>query len=269
MKIALIQQHTESDRETNILQGLTSAREAAAHGAELVAFAELSFERFFPQFHVTPDLQTNAETVPGPTTDRFCALAKELGVVIIINLFEEESGKTFDSSPVIDADGSLLGVTRMVHIMDGPGFHERDYYFPGDKGAPVYSTAVGRVGVAICYDRHFPEYMRALAIRACDLVVIPQAGAVDEWPAGLFEAELQVASMQNGYFGALVNRVGQEGELTFAGESFFTGPDGRVISRAPSGEDHILYAELDLSTISDSPARRHFLRDRRPELYPL
>jgi N-carbamoylputrescine amidase len=269
MKISLIQQHTDPDREANVLQGLASAREAVACGAERIAFAELSFQRFFPQFHVTPDLQTNAETVPGPTTDRFCALAKELGVVIIINLFEEEGGKTFDSSPVIDADGSLLGVTRMVHIMDGPGFHEREYYSPGDKGAPVYSTAAGSVGVAICYDRHFPEYMRAMATGGSELVVIPQAGAVDEWPSGLFEAELQVASMQNGYFGALVNRVGQEEKLTFAGGSFITGPDGRVISRAPSGEDHILYADLDLSTIADSPARRHFLQDRRPELYPL
>jgi N-carbamoylputrescine amidase len=269
MRISLIQQHTGLDRGENLERGIISLRRAAAEGAELVAFAELSFQRFFPQFHLSPDLETGAETIPGPMTDRFCALAKELGIVIIINLFEESEGRTFDSSPLIDTDGSLLGVTRMVHIMDGPGFHERDYYFPGDRGAPVYETAVGRVGIAICYDRHFPEYMRALGTKDCELVVIPQAGAVDEWPSGLFEAELQVPSLQNGYFCALVNRVGREEKLTFAGESFVTGPDGSVIARAPATEDHILHADLDLSLIKDSPARRHFLSDRRPELYPL
>jgi N-carbamoylputrescine amidase len=269
MKIALIQQRTSPDPEFDIVRGLDSTREAAANGAQLIAFAELSFQRFFPQFHAIPELETRPEPIPGPTTDRFCALAQELGVVIIINLFERAGGRTYDSSPMIDADGSLLGVTRMVHIMDGPGFHERDYYSPGDRGAPVYSTAVGKLGIAICYDRHFPEYMRALGTKYCDLVVIPQAGAVGEWPSGMFEAELQVSSMQNGYFCALVNRVGSEEKLTFAGESFVTGPDGRVIARAPAGEDHILYADLDLSLIQESPARKHFLSDRRPELYPL
>jgi N-carbamoylputrescine amidase len=269
MKIALIQQHTLPDQESSLQQSISLLREAVDQGARLVAFAELSFQRFFPQFHKSPDVQTAAERVPGPTTARFCELARELGVVIIINLLEEDGGRTYDSSPIIDADGSLLGVTRMVHVMDGPGFHERDYYFPGDKGAPVYSTAVGKVGIAICYDRHFPEYMRALGTKGCELAVIPQAGAVDEWPSGLFEGELQVASLQNGYFTALVNRVGREGKLAFAGESFITGPDGRVVARAPSGDDHILYADLDMRLIENCPARKHFLLDRRPELYPL
>jgi len=269
MKIALIQQQVVSDPETNLQQSLSAVREAAVKGAQLVAFAELSFQRFFPQFHRRPDLSLWAEAVPGPTTDRFCRLAQELGIVIIINLFEEDGGKTYDSSPIINTDGSLLGITRMVHIMDGPGFHERDYYAPGDRGAPVYSTALGKIGVAICYDRHYPEYMRALGTKGCELVVVPQAGTVDEWPSGLFEAELQVASMQNGYFCALVNRVGREDDLNFAGESFVTDPFGAVIARAPSGKDHVLYSDLDMRQLEKCPARKHFLSDRRPELYPL
>lgn len=269
MKIALIQQHTVSDREANLQRGITSIRQAADQGARLVAFAELSFQRFFPQFCSTEGSKPGGEEIPGPTTELFCELAQELGVVIIINLLERAGDKTFDSSPMIDADGSLLGVTRMIHIMDGPGFHERDYYFPGDKGAPVYSTAVGKVGIAICYDRHFPEYMRALGTKGCELVVIPQAGAVDEWPSGLFEAELQVPSLQNGYFCALVNRVGREEKLTFAGQSFVTRPDGSVAARAPGGEDCILYADFDRELIENCPAQKHFLGDRRPELYPL
>jgi N-carbamoylputrescine amidase len=157
----------------------------------------------------------------------------------------------------------------MIHIMEGPCFHETDFYHPGDHGATVFPSAVGRLGVAICYDRHFPEYMRALGVKGAEIVVVPQAGSVGEWPAGIFEAELQVAGFHNGYFTALANRVGPEECLTFAGESFVTDPMGRVIARAPSGEDHILYADLDFSLLKECSARRHFMRDRRPDIYPL
>ena len=172
--------------------------------------------------------------------------ARELGLVTVINLYEREGQHTYDSSPVIDADGTLLGVTRMIHITDYPCFHEQGYYTPGDKGAPVFKTKVGTVGVAICYDRHFPEYMRALAVGGADLVIVPQAGAVDEWPEGLYKAEMRVAAFQNGYFTALCNRVGKEDRLDFAGESFVCGPDGEVIARAPKSADAILYADVDL-----------------------
>jgi N-carbamoylputrescine amidase len=131
----------------------------------------------------------------------------------------------------------------------------------------VFDTAVGRLGVAICYDRHFPEYMRALALGGADLVVVPQAGVVDEWPAGFFEGELCTAAFQNGYFVALCNRVGVEGPLTFAGESFVCGPEGVVRGRAPRGEDAVLLAEIDLADAARSHARRVLLADRRPELY--
>jgi N-carbamoylputrescine amidase len=123
------------------------------------------------------------------------------------------------------------------------------------------------VGVAICYDRHYPEYMRALAIQGAEIVVVPQAGAVGEWSPGIFEAELQVAAFQNGYFAALANRVGREEVNEFAGESYVADPDGRVIARAPAGKDAILYADCDLSKIPASAARRHFLPDRRPRFY--
>ena len=208
-----------------------------------------------------------AETVPGPTTDLFCGLARETGTVAVLNLFERDGDRTYDSSPVIDADGRILGVTRMVHIMEGPGFHERGYYTPGDRPVYVHATAAGRVGVAICYDRHFPEYMRGLRLAGAELVVVPQAGAVGEWTEGIFEAELQVAAFQNGYYAALVNRVGREGELDFAGESFVADPDGRVVARAPRGRDHVLIADCDFGKNAASHAARHFLEDRRPDVY--
>jgi predicted amidohydrolase len=267
VKIALVQQHASANKVENVARGLAAVDVAARHGAELVVFAELGFERFHPQRPASGDPMRLAEPVPGPITEAFAARARTHGVVIVLNLYERDGVRAFDCSPVIDADGALLGRTRMVHITDYACFHEQGYYSPGDTGAPVYDTRVGRVGVAICYDRHYPEYMRALAIAGADLVVIPQAGAVGEWPEGLYQAEMKVAAFQNGYFVALCNRVGEEECLTFAGESFVCDPDGRIVAQAPPLVDAILYADVDLAQTRRSHARRLFLRDRRPDLY--
>ncbi len=267
MRIALVQQKATEDLEANRRKGLAAVREAAANGAEVVCFAELAFEPFYPQRHATSETLAKAETIPGVVTNAFAALAKELSIVVVLNLFERSRDKTFDTSPVIDSDGTLLGITRMVHITDYEGFHETDYYAPGDRGAPVYETSAGRIGVAICYDRHFPEYMRALTLAGAEVIVVPQAGTVGEWPDGLYEAELRVSAFQNGVFTALCNRVGREDKLAFAGESFVCNPSGEVIARAGSGNEEILYADLDLQEVERSHAKRLFLRDRRPELY--
>ncbi len=267
MKIALIQQHAEPDKQENVRRGLAAVDEAAGAGAAVVVFAELAFERFHPQHPADGDPLRLAEPVPGPMTDAFAERARRFGIVVVLNLYERDGERAYDCSPVIDADGRLLGRTRMIHITDYACFHEQGYYTPGDTGAPVYDTKAGRIGVAICYDRHYPEYMRALAVAGADLVVVPQAGSVGEWPDGVYEAELQVAAFQNGYYTALCNRVGEEDCLTFSGESFVCSPDGRVIARAPAGADTILYADVDLSATERSHARRLFLRDRRPELY--
>ncbi|MFC1547626.1 nitrilase-related carbon-nitrogen hydrolase [Candidatus Neomarinimicrobiota bacterium] len=267
MKIALIQQQATQDRAANRQRGLQAVEQAARAGAQMICFAELAFDPFYPQERASSGMQDLAETIPGPTTEQFAAKARELGVVLILNLFERDGDRTYDTSPVIDQDGSLLGTTRMVHITDYPCFHEQGYYSPGDHGAPVYDTAFGKVGVAICYDRHYPEYMRALALKGAQVVFVPQAGATGEWPEGLYEAEMRVAAFQNGYFVALCNRVGQEPKLTFAGESFVCDPSGNVIAQAPQGEEAILHADLNLEQVEHSHARRLFLRDRRPELY--
>jgi N-carbamoylputrescine amidase len=268
MRIALVQQRATADKKDNIARGLRAVEAAAANGAHLVCFAELAFVPFYPQRPAQQNALDLAEPVPGPTTDAFVAKARQLGLVLVLNLFERAANRCYDCSPVIDADGRLLGRTRMIHITDYACFHEQGYYAPGDTGAPVYRTRVGSIGVAICYDRHFPEYMRALALAGAELVLIPQAGAIDEWPEGLYEAEVRVAAFQNGYFVALCNRVGQEERLNFAGESFVCAPDGNVVARAPQGAEHILYADLDLRAAEQSHARRLFLQHRRPELYP-
>jgi N-carbamoylputrescine amidase len=267
VRVALVQQRAGVDREENRRRGLGALQRAAASGADIVCFAELAFDPFFPQKPAGEDVSGLAESVPGPTTELFSRAAADLEIVTVLNLFEREGDRTFDCSPVIDADGTLLGRTRMIHITDYPCFHEQGYYSPGDLGAPVFETRYGRIGVAICYDRHYPEYMRALALGGAEIVFVPQAGAIGEWPDGLFEAEMRVAAFQNGYFTALCNRVGPEECVDFAGESFVCDPAGRVVARAGAGTEEILSCEIDRDEVSRSHARSLFLRDRRPDLY--
>ena len=244
-------------------------REAAERRADLIAFPELAIDRFFPRRRGDESAAELAETVPGPTVDAIRTLADELSLITVFNLYEEGAdGRKYDSSPVIDHVGRLLGVTRMAHITQYPGFWEQDYYDPAAAAAPpVYETRIGRIGVAICYDRHYPEYMRGLGLGGAELVVIPQAGVAGEWPEGMFEAEVRTAAFQNGYFAALCNRVGTEGELEFSGDSFVVDPEGRVLAQALHGEEDLLVVDLDLSLVEGSTARRLFFRDRRPELY--
>ena len=268
MRIALAQLAASPDRAGNLERALAAMGSARAAGADLVAFPEIVLDRFFPVRPGDAAALALAEPIPGPTTERIAERARALGLVTVFNLYElGADGRRFDSSPVVDADGTLLGVTRMLHITDYPGFHEQSYYAPGDRGLPVHATRVGRVGVAICYDRHYPEVMRALGEHGAELVVVPQAGTVGEWPEGMYEAEVRAAAFQNGYFVALVNRVGDEGELTFAGESFVVDPEGRVVARGRSGAEDLVVVDLDLAACARSPARRLFWRHRRPELY--
>ncbi len=265
--LALIQQHAGPNPAENLQRGVAAFEEAAAKGASVVAYAELAFTQFYPQNPTDGNHLPLAEPIPGPTTKLFAELARKHNIVTILNLFERHNGVTYDSSPVIDSDGTLLGTTRMIHILEAPHFHEQGYYAPGDSHPVVHKTAVGNIGVAICYDRHFPEYTRQLALEGAELIIVPQAGSVGEWPDGLFEAEMRVAAFQNGYFAALCNRVGAEEHLTFEGRSFVVAPDGRVLNQAPPEEDAILLTKIDLDKTWDSHARRHFLRDRRQGIY--
>lgn len=267
VKIALIQQHATRDLEENLERGISNFEEAAENGAEIIAFPELSFLPFFPQRPENSEAESFSEEVPGPITDRFASLSRKHETVAVLNLYERGSGGNYDSSPVIDSDGEILGKTRMVHIMDGPGFHEKNYYTPGDGNSFVYETGKGVVGVAICYDRHYPEYMRNLGLLGAEIVFVPQAGVFGEWEHGMYEKELQVACFQNGYYGALANRVGKEERNHFSGGSFVVDPHGEILCQASRDEDQILYADCDLGEIEKSNAKRHFLPDRRPDYY--
>src|SRR5262245_26976300 len=151
MKIALVQHAASPDIDANRRRGLEAVRAAAADGAGVVVFPEIAFMRFFPQHPASGDVRALAEAVPGPTTDLFAPLARELGVVIVLNVYERDGDAAYDCSPVIDADGSIAGRTRMVHITEYACCHEQQYYTPGNLGAPVIETAAGKIGVAICY----------------------------------------------------------------------------------------------------------------------
>jgi N-carbamoylputrescine amidase len=269
VRLALAQQSSSPDRGDNLARALEAMRAAKDRGAGLIVFPEVVLDRFFPQGKGNDWARDIAEMIPGPTTEKLAGLAGELSLVTVFNLYEVDAeGRYFDSSPVFDADGRHLGTTRMMHITDYEGFHEQEYYDPGDPAPRVYDTRAGRLGIAICYDRHYPEYTRALGIQGAELVAIPQAGTVGEWPEGLFEAEVRTAAFQNGYFAALCNRVGEEEKLTFAGESFVADPEGQIVARGKPLEDELIVVDIDLEKCKTSTARKLFWRDRRPEAYP-
>jgi N-carbamoylputrescine amidase len=266
-RVALAQLAASPDREANLAAAIDAIHLSASQGAELICFPEMGFSRFFPQFRADPSFFDWAEPIPGPTTERLAAAAKQSGIVVVANIFERASpGEYYDSSPVIDADGTLLGRTRMVHIAEAPLFNEKFYYRPGPGEFSVFPSAAGPLGVAICYDRHYPEQLRILALRGCQILMVPLA-AVSREQWAMFEMELQVASFQNQYYSVVVNRAGWENEMEFIGRSFVTDPYGNVIARAADGTPDLLLVDLDLDEIDR--ARRvipHF-RDRRAELY--
>ena len=267
MRLALAQLEAAEDPSSGLEWALETLEAAAARGADLVVFPELAGIPFFPARPDDPRAEEWAEEIPGPTTRRLAEAAREHGLVIVWNQYERDGDACYDASPVIDADGTLLGVVRMLHVPDYEGFHERRYYARPPAELQVFDTRAGRIGVAICYDRHYPEVLRGLALRGADLICVPQAGCVDEWPEGLFEAEMRVAAFQNGIWTALCNRVGVEPELTFAGESFVSDPEGRVVARGARLEDDLVVVDVDLSAGERSPGRRLLRADRRPEAY--
>lgn len=266
-KIALAQVTASTDRAANLERALELIGKAAADGAELICFPEMGFGRFFPQYRADPQFFDWAEPIPGPTVERLQQTAQAHKIGIVANIFERaDHGIYYNCSPIIGTDGELLGRSRMAHIAEAPYFNEKFYYHPGDGGFRVYEVAGVRIGIAICYDRHYPEQLRTLALRGCEILFVPLA-AVSREQWAMFEMELQVASFQNQYFSVVVNRAGQEEEMDFIGRSFVTDPYGQVVMRLADGEADLQIIDIDPSVIDT--ARRvipHF-RDRRPELY--
>jgi beta-ureidopropionase len=269
VRAALVQANWTGDKESMIKAHEEYAREAAAQGAHAVCFQELFYGPYFCQVQDT-QFYSYAESVPGPTTERFQALARELSMVTILPVYEQEQpGVLYNTAAVIDADGSYLGKYRKTHIPHVKGFWEKFYFRPGNLGYPVFDTAIGRVGVYICYDRHFPEGWRALGLNGAEVVFNPSA-THRGLSSYLWQLEQPASAVANEYFVGAINRVGIEdlGENDFYGTSYFVDPEGRFVGDV--GHDHdaeVIVRDLDLDLLTEVRNRWAFYRDRRPDAY--
>ncbi len=245
--------------------------QAAGQGAEIVCFQEIFYGPYFPADQDRKWYALTEHVPEGPTTQRFADLAKELGVALVLPVYEEDkTGVYYNTAAVVDSDGSYLGKYRKHHIPHcAPGFWEKFFFKPGNLGYPVFETAAGRIGVYICYDRHFPEGARILGLNGAEIVFNPSAtvAGLSEY---LWKLEQPAHAVANGYFVGAINRVGHErpwdiGE--FYGTSYFCDPRGQIVAEAPRDRDAVVVADLDLDMIEEVRQTWQFYRDRRPETY--
>jgi beta-ureidopropionase len=269
---ALVQAEWTGDKESMIQKHEKFAHEAAERGAQVICFQELFYGPYFCQVQ-DPQYYSYTEQIPdGPTTKRMQDLARETGMVLIVPMYEADettSGLYYNTAAVIDADGKYLGKYRKTHIPDVKGFYEKFYFRPGNLGYPVFDTAMGKVGVYICYDRHFPEGARALGLNGAELVFIPSATSrgLSEY---LWRVEQVSHAIANGYFVGTINRVGVEplGDDDFYGQSYFCDPRGQFVGEVgDTHKEELLVRDLDLDKIDEVRTTWQFYRDRRPDAY--
>ena len=268
---ALLQATWTGDQASMIEKHIDYARQAAEQGAQVMCFQELFYGPYFCQVQ-DRQYYSFTEAIPnGPTTERMQKLAEETGMVLIVPMYEEDgTGVYYNTAAVIDADGKYLGKYRKTHLPHLEGFWEKFYFRPGNLGYPVFDTAVGKVGVYICYDRHFPEGARMLGLNGAEIVFIPSATSRG-LSQHLWRIEQTGHAIANGYFVGTINRVGIEKDIgpnDFYGQSYFCDPRGQFVGDV--GDDHaeaLLIRDLDLSLIREVRDTWQFYRDRRPELY--
>ncbi len=274
IKIALIQFGCEDEPENNLHKGIEKISEASGKGAKIILLQELFTTRYFCR-EIDKKYFKWAEPIPGQVTDKLCQTAEKNNVVIMAPFFEREAaGLYYNSSVVIDSDGSICGIYRKMHIPDDPGFYEKYYFTPGDTGYKVFETAYGRIGTLICWDQWFPEAARITAMKGADLLVYPTAigtlpGESDEEKNLFLDAWITVQrshAIVNGCYVAGINRVGDEGGTRFWGHSFVAGPFGEILAEAGENEQ-ILISELDFSMIETQRQIWPFFRDRRVDSY--
>jgi beta-ureidopropionase len=270
VRSAIVQTAWTGDKDSMLDLHEKHARDAAAQGAQVMCFQELFYGPYFCQVQ-DAEYYAYAEAVPdGPTTQRFAALAKELGMVLVLPVYEQEKpGFLYNTAAVIDADGTYLGKYRKHHIPQVKGFWEKFYFRPGNVGWPVFDTAVGKVGVYICYDRHFPEGWRALGLAGAEIVFNPSATSRG-LSSYLWKLEQPASAVANMYFVGAINRVGVEplGDDDFYGTSYFVDPRGQFVGDTASGHDEeLVVRDLDLSLIEEVRNQWAFYRDRRPDAY--
>ena len=279
VRIGLIQASTTHPGDTDplvikeamIAKHLAFIEEAARKGCQVVCLQELFYGPYFCA-EQNPRWYSLTEPIPdGPTTQLMCETAKRLGMVLIVPIYEvEQTGVYYNTASVIDADGTWLGKYRKSHIPQClPGFWEKFYFRPGNLGYPVFETKVGKIGVYLCYDRHFPEGARCLGLNGAEIVFNPSA-TVAGLSEHLWKLEQPAHAVANGYFLGAINRVGTEqpwaiGE--FYGQSYVVDPRGQMVAVASRDHDELLVADVDLDRIRTVRDTWQFYRDRRPDSY--
>jgi N-carbamoylputrescine amidase len=275
VRIALLQHACSPDKQANLDLAADLIRQAASRGATIVATQELFASRYFPQEEDEKHFDL-AEPIPGPTTERLAALARELRIHLAASLFERRApGIHHNTSVLIDPAGQIVGKYRKMHIPDDPRYFEKYYFTPGDLGFQVHHAGDLALGSLICWDQWFPEAARLTALRGAQLLLYPTAiGWIPEDPPEVQQRQRRAwqtvqhaHAITNGVFVAAVNRVGVEGDIRFWGSSFVVDPTGQVIAEASPDRDEILLADLDLSLIPHVRQQWPFLRDRRIDAY--
>lgn len=282
MKTGIIQQHNTADRNDNMQRLADGIRALAAEGAELIVLQELHNGLYFCQVENVDNFDL-AESIPGPSTECFGALAKELGVVIVTSLFERRAaGLYHNTAVVIERDGTIAGKYRKMHIPDDPAYYEKFYFTPGDLGFKPIDTSVGRIGVLVCWDQWYPEAARLMALSGAELLIYPTAIGYESTDTEAEQQRQREAwttvqrghAVANGLPVVAVNRVGHEadpsghtGGIQFWGSSFVAGPQGEILYRASATEEERRIVDIDLKRGEQVRRWWPFLRDRRIDGY--
>jgi beta-ureidopropionase len=266
MRAALIQMKASMERDENHDRAEELLKEAAGQGAEIACLQEIFATWFFPQT-LDPKDQALAEPLEGPTVSRMRAVARALTLWVVVPFYERAmAGELYNAAVLVDARGEIVGHYRKHHLPMSSHFNEKFYFRPGNLGYPVFETPFGRVGLMICYDRHFPEAARALALNGAQVVFVPTATTLRGFSRSVWEAELRGHAIANGYFVGAVNRVGKERESEYYGASLFIDPIGQTVAQAGDKEE-ALVADLDLQRLEEVRRMWPLFRDRRPDSY--
>jgi N-carbamoylputrescine amidase len=274
-RLGLVQMRCGEDADANVASALRGIAEAAGRGAQIVCLQELFRTQYFCQKEDAAAFDL-AEPIPGPTTEVLSQAASRHGVSIVGSLFEKRAEGLFhNTAVVIDADGSLAGIYRKMHIPDDPLYFEKYFFTPGDLGFRTFQTKAASLGALVCWDQWFPEAARMTALSGAEVLCYPTA--IGWHPAekaefgtsqhSAWETIQRSHAIANGVFVAAVNRVGREGNLEFWGASFVADPFGNVIARASHDQEEVLVVECDRSRIADTRRNWPFLRDRRIDAY--
>ena len=264
MRLALVQMPNYGSVEINLSKSLRVVETAAEQGADLVLFPEVQLTEFFPQYP-GQDMRKYAVTITGEPVKKFCDICRKNKISAVPNLYLLENGKTYDASIFIDKNGEIKGVQKMVHVAQAEQFYEQDYYTPSDEGFRVFDTEFGKIGIVVCFDRHYPESIRTETLQGADLILIPTVNTKAE-PSQMFEWELRVQAFQNSVMLAMCNRVGVEGNMHFSGESVVVNAKGEVIAKADDTEQ-ILYADIDMREALKIRNAKPYTQLRRTEFY--